>query len=62
MQMQESNEIKGNFIFRLDEPHIVFVVLERIGKHVLGSSIDQMINEAGVYGTKLLVKFLKAST
>ena len=61
MQMREKNEIKENFIFRLGELTIVFTFLKVVRKYILGSGIDQMLNEAGVYVPTLLVKFLKAS-
>ena len=43
-------KIKENFIFGLGELHIVFAFLKVIGKYILGSGIDQMLNEAGMYG------------
>ena len=49
MQMRDKNEIKENFIFRLGEFHIFSAFLKVIGKYFLGSDIDQMLNEAGVY-------------
>ena len=50
MQMREKNQIKRNFIFRLGELHIVFAFLKVTGKYIIGSDIDQMLNEAAVYG------------
>ena len=51
MQMREKNEIKGNFILWLGELHIVFSFLKVIGKYILSSDVDQMLNEAGMYGS-----------
>ena len=50
MRMREKNEIKENFNFRPGELHIVFAFLKVIGKYILGSGIDEMLNEAEVYG------------
>ena len=50
MQMREKNEIKKKFIFRLGELHITFSFVKVIRKYILGGGIDQMLNEAGVYG------------
>lgn len=51
MQMREKNEIKGNFILWLGELHIVFSFLKVIGKYILSSDVDQMLNEVGMYGS-----------
>ena len=61
--MWEKNEIKENFTFWLGELHMVFAFLKIIGKYILGSDIDQMLNEAGVYVVlQVLVKFLNVTT
>ena len=59
MQMRENEEIKKNFIFRLGEIHIVFAFLKVIGKYIQGSSIDQVLIEAGIYGMTTLGQILE---
>ena len=59
MQMRERSDIKENYIFRLGELHIVFAFLKVIGKYILGSGLDQMLIEAGVYGPTTLGQILE---
>ena len=59
MQMRENEEIKKNFIFRHGELHIVFAFLKVIGKYIQGSGIDQVLIEAGIYGTTTLGQILQ---
>ena len=47
------------FISRLWEPHIVFAFLKVIAKYFLGSGIDQMLNETGVYGSTTIANIFE---
>ena len=49
------------FTFRLGEPHIVFSFLKVIAKYILGSCIDQMLNETEVYGPTTIGKTFEAN-
>ena len=59
MQMRENEEIKKNFILRLGELHIVFAFLKVIGKYIQGSGMNQVLIEAGIYGTTTLGQILE---
>ena len=45
--LQERNDIKDSFVFRMGELHVVFCVLKVIGKLIDGSGLDQAFNKAG---------------
>ena len=47
IRVQERNDIKDWFVFRMSELHVVFCVLKVIGKLIDGSGLDQVFNEAG---------------
>ena len=47
IRLQERNDIKDSFVFRMGELHVVFCVLKVIGKLIDGSGLDQVFNEAG---------------
>ena len=49
IRLQERNDIKELFVFRMGELHVVFCVLKAIGKFIYGSGLDQVFNEAGRY-------------
>ena len=55
----ENEEIKKNFIFRFGELQIVFAFLNVIGKYIQCSGIDQVLIEAGNYGTTTLGQILE---
>ena len=47
MQLQERNDKKDLFVFRMGELHNVFCVLKVTRKLIDGSGLDQVFNEAG---------------
>ena len=47
IRLQERNDIKDSFVFRMGELHVVFCVLKVIGKLIDGSGLDHVFNEAG---------------
>ena len=47
VRLQERNDVKNSFVFRMGELHVVFCVLNLIGKLIDGSGLDQVFNEAG---------------
>ena len=54
MQLRERSDIAENFIFRLGELHIVFVMLKVMGKYITCSGIDCLFIETGIYGPTTL--------
>ena len=50
MQLKSKEDINSNFIFRLDELHVVLAFLKVIGKYIENSGLDQVFIESGIYG------------
>ena len=46
-----------NYIFRLDELHMVFASLKAMGKYIAGSGLDRVLTESGIYGPTTLGQF-----
>jgi len=54
IKLQSREDIKHHFVFRLGELHILFAMLEVIGKNINQSGLDEALVEAGVYGPNTL--------
>lgn len=59
IRLQERDDIKDTFVFRMGELHVVFCVLKCIGKLIDGSGLDNVFHVAGnccfgVYGLQFL--------
>ena len=46
-RLQERNDVKNGFVFRMGELHVVFCALKVIEKLIDGSGLDQAFGEAG---------------
>ena len=49
IQLQANDTISSNYIFRLGELHILFVMLKVIGKNMNYSGLDEALIEANIY-------------
>ena len=58
MELRSRDEIKGNFVFRLGELHVVFAFLKVLGKYISGSGLDQVLVNVGAYGPTTLAQIL----
>ena len=54
MQLRSRSEIRSYFVFRLDELHTVFAMLNIIGKCIEESGLDRVFVESGIYGENTL--------
>ena len=51
IKLQSSRpDVQTEFVFRIGELHVVFCVLKVLGKMINGSGLDQVFEEAGIYG------------
>ena len=48
--LQQKPDIRSSFVFRMGELHVVFCALKVIGKLINCSGLDQIFDEAGIYG------------
>ena len=46
IQLQQREDIQNNFVFRLEELHVVFYFIKTLGKMISGSSLDQALIES----------------
>ena len=58
MELRSKNEIKGNFIFRLEELHIVFAFTKVLGKYINCSGLDQILVDTETYGATTLSQIM----
>ena len=58
MELCSKNEIKDNFIFRLEELHIVFVFLKVLGKYINCIELDQILVDTETYDSTTLTQIL----
>ena len=47
IRLQEKDDVKDAFVFRMGELHVVFCVLKCIGKLIDGSGLDNVFHVAG---------------
>ena len=60
LQLREADEnIRGQFIFRPGELHVIFWALVALGKYIEGSGVDQAWVEAGLYSPSTVRKILQ---
>ena len=50
IQLQSSEGIADNFVFRMGKLHTVFAMLHSIGKYIDSSGLDKAFIEAEIYG------------
>ena len=54
IQLQLNSDWDDSFVIRLDELHVVFTAFKRLGKLINGSGLDQVFEEALLYGSTTL--------
>ena len=58
MELRSGNEIKYNFIFKLEELHIVFAFLKVLSKYINCCGLDQILVDTETYGSTTLSQIL----
>ena len=57
IRLQVKSDIRGNYVFRIGELHVVFTSLKVLDKLIDGSGLDQAFEKAGKITVILLIYY-----